>query len=121
VQKLRLCVLNPRLYVFVHCTGDGAHSRYRVLKFVPDRRACGTSRTLVYRTDAIRVSPIEWPSWAPDRSDRWSWATPGSAFTIGVARSPVWIAKAGETTTAATVTYAYDQIEQARTTLEHPS
>jgi hypothetical protein len=58
VQKLRLCVLNPRLYAFVHRTGGGAHPRYLVLKFVPDRRACATSFTLVYRTDAIRLSPI---------------------------------------------------------------
>jgi hypothetical protein len=39
-----------------------------------------------------------------------------------VARSPVWIAKAGETmTTVAMVTYADDQIDQARPELERPS
>jgi hypothetical protein len=47
---------------------------------------------------------------------------PGSTFTIGVARSPVWIAKVDETmTTVAMVTYAHDQIDQARTELERPS
>ena len=83
------------------------------------RRACSTGSDATNRRPPSPVSPSSAPS--PQR--RLPEFNTAIAHLREVLGDPAYesLARKGETmTTAAMVTYAYDQIDQARTELEHP-